>query len=157
MGVNFFPPSRLDHYRKLRQQNDVVLRAPSNCLQYFTNSSGNIQSFNYKSDSSGQFNALGITGSRQIANLNYTVCIRQDHFRCSIVYSIPASDPYAFTLTGDVTSVDPKILGSSALQVNTCATDYIVIPGQMQLTNNMWTAMASTRSCGLGFVSKLSK
>lgn len=126
-------------------------------MQYFTNASGNVQSFNYKSDSSGQFNSIGIIGSRQIANLNYTICFRQDQFMCSIIYEIPTSDPYAFTLTGDVTSVDPLVLGTSAVQSNTCATDYIVIPAQFQKVNNIWTPFTSTRSCGLGFAAKLSR
>ena len=125
-------------------------------MQYFTNSSGNIQSFNYDSSISGQFNSLGVSGSRQIANLNYNICIRQDPLMCAIIYSHPSSDPFAFTLTGDVTSVDYSILGTSAVQSQTCTTDYITIPAQMQQVGGVWIALASNFSCGLGFAPKLS-
>lgn len=131
--------------------------APPNCLQYFVNSTGNIQSFNYASSVSGQFNSLGVQGSRQIANLNYTICVRQDPLMCAIIYEIPSTDSYAFTLTGDATSVDYTILGTSAVQSQTCTTDYIIIPGQQQKVNGVWTPLASSYSCGLGFAPKLSK
>lgn len=76
---------------------------------------------------------------------------------CSIIYEIPSSDPYAFTLTGDVTSVDPKILGTSVVQSNTCTTDYISIKGQRQRVGIFWLPQASNKSCGLGFSPKLSE
>ena len=132
------------------------ISAPLNCLQYFINTTGNIQSFNYGSSISSQFNSLGVHGSRQIANLNYNICIRQDPLMCAIIYSLPSTDAFAFTLTGDVTSVAYTVLGTSAVQSQACTTDYITIPGQMQQVGSVWTAMTSNLSCGLGFAPKLS-
>lgn len=53
------------------------IRAPTNCLQYYTNSSGFINSFNYGAGENPRLNSVGIMGSRQLANLNYTICIKQ--------------------------------------------------------------------------------
>ncbi|XP_070501537.1 uncharacterized protein [Chironomus tepperi] len=150
---------KIDHFErrlKLVRNHDVVFRAPLNCLQYFINTTGNIQSFNYASSVSGQYNSIGVVGTRQIANLNYTICIRQDPLMCAIIYSLPTSDAYAFTLTGDVSSIPHNVLGTSAVQSQACTTDYITIPSQMQQVNNVWTPMASNLSCGLGFAPKLS-
>ncbi|CAG9801490.1 unnamed protein product [Chironomus riparius] len=149
---------KIDHFRRLKlvHNHDVVFRAPLNCLQYFVNTSGNIQSFNYDSSVSSQFNSLGVVGSRQIANLNYNICIRQDPLMCAIIYSLPTTDVFSFTLTGDVTSVAYNILGTSTVQSQACTTDYITIPGQMQQVGGVWTAMTSNLSCGLGFAPKLS-
>ena len=114
-------------------------------------------SFNYNSGESSSFNSLGVIGSRQIANLNYVICIRQHHLNCAIVYSRPTSDVYAFTLTGDAKSVDTAILGTAVLQEQTCTTDYIQIPTPFQKVGTVWTALALDRFCGLGFAPTLSK
>lgn len=60
--------------------------APSGCLQYYTNSSAYIQSFNYGSGENPSLNSLGIMGSRQLANLNYNICIKK--LSCGVTYSI---------------------------------------------------------------------
>ena len=75
---------------------------------------------------------------------------------CAIIYSIPTTDVFAFTLTGDVTSVAYNVLGTSTVQSQTCTTDYITIPSQKQQVGGVWTAMASNLNCGLGFAPKLS-
>lgn len=113
-------------------------------------------SFNYNSGESSNFNALGVIGSREIANLNYAICIRKEHSNCAIVYERPSSDRYAFTVSGDVLSIDPVILGTVTVQEQNCLTDYIQIPTPFQKVNGVWTSLATNRFCGLGFGSTLS-
>ena len=54
----------------------VHFRAPNGCLQYFTENSGRIMSFNFQTDQTGSI----------IQNLDYLSCIRQNmgekHFCC---------------------------------------------------------------------------
>lgn len=81
------------------------------------------------------------------------ICIATANDQCSITYSTLSSDTYSFTVTGDVGAVDPALLGTSALQEQTCSTDYIVIPSPSQ--NN--AALGSDRFCGLGLAATTSK
>lgn len=115
-------------------------------------------SFNYNSGESSDFNSIGVIGGRHIANLNYMICIKQHLANCAIIYERPTSDTYAFTLTGDVASVDPTILGQKILQEQTCTTDYVQIPSPFQkpTTNGVWTSLVQDRFCGLGFAPTLS-
>jgi len=129
-----------------------ALIAPAGCLQYYSASSGIIQSFNYGSAANSAQNSVGVDGTRQIANLNYGICIGTAPDQCSITYSTLSSDTYSFTVTGDVGAVDPALLGTSALQDQACGTDYIVIPNPSQ--NNV--PLLSDRFCGLGLASTTS-
>lgn len=85
------------------------------------------------------------------------ICIRQNPSNCAIIYTRPTSDPYAFTLTGDVKSVAVAILGTAVLQEQICTTDYIQIPTPFQKVGADWTALTGDRFCGLGFASTLSE
>ena len=58
----------------------VLLLAPSNCLQYYTGITGQIQSYNYNP-----------TSGRQLANQDYTSCIRVESRFCGIQYT-PCND-----------------------------------------------------------------
>lgn len=104
------------HFKLTQIPCDSEYRAPAGCLQYYvdgdTDDSGPIRSFNYGSMPSSQTNSIGVQGSRQIANARYGICIRPAANQCSITYSLPSSDPYAFTITGDVGAVDPTLLGT---------------------------------------------
>lgn len=99
-------------------------RAPSGCLQYYldadSSNTGPIRSFNYGSMPSSQVNSIGVQGSRQLQNTRYGICIRAAANQCSITYSLPSNDPYAFTMTGDVGAVDPTLLGSVSRLVLSC-------------------------------------
>lgn len=53
------------------------LRAPSNCLQYYTKPTGYIKSFNYEAGENPSLNSIGVMGSRQLANLNYAICFKK--------------------------------------------------------------------------------
>lgn len=98
-------------------------------------------------------NAVGLEGSRQLANQQYGVCVRRWPGQCSITWSQLASDPNSFSLTGDVGAVDPTLLGTVALQQQDCTTDYIVIPNPAQAG----APLPSDRFCGLGLAATTSK
>lgn len=106
-----------------------------------------IRSFNYNPSPNSLPNSIGVEGTRQIANLQYGICI-QAIASCSITYSILSSDVYSFTMTGDVGAVDPALLGTGTLQEQLCTTDYVIIPNPRQ--NNVLLTSGSDRFCGLG-------
>jgi hypothetical protein len=54
--------------------------APSGCLQYFTQDSGEIQTFNYNSGS-----------GTHLANQDYSACVRNNRQYCAICYYTPAA------------------------------------------------------------------
>lgn len=62
----------------------------------------------------------------------------------------PVSDPFAFTLTDDVKSVDEAILGTIVLQSQTCLSDYITILTPGLVSNGVRTALPGDRFCGMG-------
>lgn len=117
-------------------------------MQYYPNPSGIIRSFNYGASPNSMVNSIGVEGSRQIANLHYGICIAARDGSCSITYSPLSSDPYSFTMSGDVGGVDATMLGSVTLQQQTCNTDYVIIPGPSQSGTTL--ASGSDRFCGLG-------
>jgi len=98
--------------------------APSGCLQYFTQDTDEIQTFNYN-------NAGGI----HLANQDYSICVRDNRQYCSICYFTPAA------ITGFGMSV-PNGIGAAIIGLDThCgvpgvgtlanggAYDHILIPG----------------------------
>uniref|UniRef100_A0A182QZP1 CUB domain-containing protein n=1 Tax=Anopheles farauti TaxID=69004 RepID=A0A182QZP1_9DIPT len=122
-------------------------RAPAGCLQYYTDASGEISSLNYGLGENPALNTVSARGSRQLANTNYGICIRPAAGRCSITYSLPPNDRYAFTVSGDAIAVDPTLLGMAMLSMTgvACTTDYVIIPNP--------TGLTSDRFCGLGLAS----
>lgn len=98
---------------------------------------------------------MGVDGSRQIANLNYGICIAASAGSCSITYSPVSSDPYSFTMSGDVGGVDVTMLGSGTLQQQTCTTDYIIIPDPSQTGVRLSSGI--DRFCGLGLTATTSE
>ncbi|XP_055620810.1 uncharacterized protein LOC129765032 [Toxorhynchites rutilus septentrionalis] len=128
-------------------------RAPEGCLQYHFGLSGTISSFNYGFGANPNLNSLGATGSRQIANQRYGICIRAGPNRCSITYSLPSSAAqYAFTVSGDAGVIDPTLIGQGAFGQNgaDCITDYVVIPDPIVTDQNALGAVFTDRFCGLG-------
>ncbi|KAJ8970582.1 hypothetical protein NQ314_001106 [Rhamnusium bicolor] len=75
------------------------LPAPIGCLQYHTAASGTVTSFNYGETINGALVTLpdGTTrpGSRQIANLNYGICVDMLPGYCSIQWT--NSKPFVLT------------------------------------------------------------
>lgn len=98
---------------------------------------------------------MGVEGSRQIASLNYGICIAAESGACSITYAPLSSDPYSFTMTGDVGAVEVSMLGSGILQDQNCTTDYVIIASPSQTGVPLTTG--SDRFCGLGLTPTTSK
>lgn len=124
--------------------------APNGCLMYYTGVSGTVRSFNYGSTPNIATAMSGLTGTRQIANHNYGICIRMEAGYCSIRWSQTA-DPYSFTVSDNTESTDLPLLGTPEVGLvgNQCTTDFVVIPNP--------SSIASDRFCGLGFPSVTSK
>ena len=99
-------------------------RPPEGCLQYFTGTTGTIQSYNY-------------AGGYHLASQKYSNCVRTEQGYCSIAYSavITASD---FSLSGTA--------GTALLQATQCSMDYVLIDnaGSDATTANV----AGDRFCG---------
>ncbi|XP_001849904.2 uncharacterized protein LOC6040518 [Culex quinquefasciatus] len=120
-------------------------KAPPGCLQYYSGITGDIYSFNYGTGANPALNAaMSLTGSRQLASMNYGICVQRAAGRCTITYKLPAADPYAFTLTSDVTMAAAGTLGTAAagVQAAQCTTDYLIIPNPVGIAND--------RFCGAG-------
>lgn len=81
-------------------------RAPMGCLQYFTQPSGIIESFNF-----GQY----------LNNMDYSICIQRQPDTCRVVFT---SSDYDWSLNGVGLSGS-----SSGVGDQDCARDYLLIPG----------------------------
>ncbi|CAB3225430.1 unnamed protein product [Arctia plantaginis] len=126
--------------------------APNGCLQYYRGITGTIQGFNYGTGANTALSASLVTGTRQIANLNYGICIRMEAGYCAIRYTQAANDVFSFTLTGDVDGADNTVLGTAVGAVNDgqCLTDFVVIANPTVVATG--AAVGTDRFCGLGFV-----
>lgn len=81
-------------------------RAPMGCLQYFTQPSGIIESFNF-----GQY----------LNNMDYSICIQKQPDTCRVVFT---SSDYDWSLNGVGVAAS-----SSGVGDQDCARDYLMIPG----------------------------
>lgn len=81
-------------------------RAPTGCLQYFTQASGIIESFNF-----GQY----------LNNMDYSICIQRQPDTCRLVFT---SSDYDWSLNGVGVSGAQSGVGDQD-----CARDYLMIPG----------------------------
>ena len=61
--------------RKYFQEFYIYCRAPNDCVQYFTGSSGEVKSFNFD-------------GGIQLRDIQYTICIRRELGFCGIQYIV---------------------------------------------------------------------
>ncbi|XP_050737868.1 uncharacterized protein LOC127009124 [Eriocheir sinensis] len=123
-------------------------RAPNGCLQYFTGTSGNVRSFNYDESPSAR-DAGGVTGTRQIANNDYGVCVEMAEDNCGIVWTRNTSGgQYGYSVSGNANMVLRSIIGTrDASSIgDQCTTDYVLIPGGKTDTGEQ-----VDRLCGLGF------
>ncbi|KAH1002401.1 uncharacterized protein LOC109541859 [Dendroctonus ponderosae] len=124
-------------------------RAPSGCLQFYNQLSGTVRSFNYGSSSV-------LNGTRQLAGMNYGVCVNMFPGYCSIEWSA-TSDLYGFSLTGNTfTAVGDGTLGTTAASLTgvNCTTDFVVIPAPILTSNSSY--LNTDRFCGNGFPSVIS-
>lgn len=81
-------------------------KPPEGCLQYFTGTSGYINSYNY-------------AGGVHLANQQYTNCIRTEQGYCSIKYTEVGTDGFQMSAIAPNTEV---------LTGGLCTSDYIIIP-----------------------------
>lgn len=112
---------------------------------YHTGSSGVVNSFNYGTMQNQALSLINQPGTREIANLNYGVCIRMAADNCAIRWS-QADGSFSFTVTGDVPGTD---LPATGITGQTCLTDYVIIPNG--------DIAGVDRYCGLGFTPVTSK
>ncbi|XP_077301760.1 uncharacterized protein LOC143922409 [Arctopsyche grandis] len=122
--------------------------APSGCLMYYTGTSGTVRSFNYGTMQNAVVTAFGmqIIGTRELANLNYGICIRMEAGFCSIQWAQTA-DIFSFTVTGDVVGLG-NLVGTPVAEVvgAACTTDFVVIANPVGFN--------ADRFCGAGFSTK---
>lgn len=81
-------------------------RAPIGCLQYFTSTSGLIESFNF-----GQY----------LNNLDYSICIQRQPETCRVLFT---SSDYDWSINGVGVSASTSGVGDQD-----CSRDYLMIPG----------------------------
>ncbi|XP_023310102.1 uncharacterized protein LOC108905522 [Anoplophora glabripennis] len=131
---------------------DCPTLAPIGCLQYYTELSGTVMSFNYGTTINGALvtwaNGTTRPGTRQIANQNYGICINMSPGYCSIQWS-QGSDDTSFTVSGNtaLVAVTPGLPGGGIIGEN-CTTDFVVIPNPSYANG---TAVAGDRFCGNQF------
>lgn len=137
----------------------LFLLAPAGCLMYYTSLTGTVRSLNYGTTVSGGLvvNSDNQTrpGTRELANLNYGVCIQMQPGYCSIQWSQSGSADTSFTVTGDTitTSVIDGLPSGSVIGEN-CTTDFVVIPNPYYVNG---TAVPGDRFCGNQFPTVYSK
>lgn len=124
-------------------------RAPAGCLQYYTETSGTVSSFNFKQD------APTLTdGTREIADLDYGVCVQMADGYCGIIWERNTTgDNYGFSVSSDVGALAPPLIGDPAASSigSDCTTDYVVIPGGVYTDTTTSTEVQNDRFCGAGF------
>ncbi|RVE49248.1 hypothetical protein evm_006140 [Chilo suppressalis] len=135
-------------------ESDMKLKAvdaPNGCLQYYRGTTGTIRSFNYGGAANVALSASLVTGTRQIVNMNYGICIRMEAGFCAIDYTQSAG-LFTFTVSGDVEGADNTVLGTAVGAANdgACTTDFVVIPNPTNSATGV--AVGTDRFCGLGFV-----
>nr|XP_023015130.1 uncharacterized protein LOC111504687 [Leptinotarsa decemlineata] len=128
---------------------DCPTLAPIGCLQYYTELTNTVNSFNYGNGLNGnlvtQADGTIVAGTRQIANQRYGICVGMTPGYCSIRWAQTA-DTTSFTLTGDTaaTALMPGLPGNPGVG-EACTTDYVVIPNPFMTTG---AAEVGDRFCG---------
>nr|XP_050847063.1 uncharacterized protein LOC127062600 isoform X1 [Vespula vulgaris] len=128
---------------------DSLWRAPNGCLQYYKSTSDTVTSFNYGTTVNSR---SPMVGTREMVNLNYGVCVRMALGYCSIQWS--QSDINSFSISGDTSTLDPTIIGTSAVAESglDCIDDFVIIPNPSEdgIPDN------TERFCGNAFITKTS-
>ncbi|KAF7286637.1 hypothetical protein GWI33_004670 [Rhynchophorus ferrugineus] len=111
---------------RICQYTDTCSSSQNNCLQYYTGTSGVIQSFNY--DQAAMFNR---SSPGYFNNLNYAICIRREAGYCSVTYTnIQNGQMYPFQLVNQYTNGQLTIpQGQAGVDILNCPDDYIIIDG----------------------------
>ncbi|KAJ8954031.1 hypothetical protein NQ318_004324, partial [Aromia moschata] len=131
---------------------DCPTLAPIGCLQFYTEESDTVTSFNYGTTINGALvtweNGTTRPGSRQLANQNYGICVNMIPGYCGIQWS-QSSDDTSFTVSNNtaLVAVTPGLPGEGIIGEN-CTTDFVVIPNPYYANG---TAVAGDRFCGNQF------
>ncbi|KAL7639304.1 UNVERIFIED_CONTAM: hypothetical protein RMT77_009793 [Armadillidium vulgare] len=121
-------------------------KAPAGCLQYYTETSGTVSTFNFDQN----IDETSVPqATRQIVNMNYAVCVQIADGYCSIMWTrnITGGD-FGFTVSSNVAGISRDLIGdpvSSSIS-GVCRTDFVVIPGAVDDLGNQ-----NDRFCGAGF------
>merc|ERR1711860_438603 len=105
--------------------NDDV-SGPPGCLQYYTATTGTIQSFNFPQPTVGTITETVTHLARQ----NYNVCIRRNVGACYICY-VTTNDPTNILANNDQDSFGLSLADAARAQSEqgtSCTEDYILIP-----------------------------
>ncbi|KAM3965022.1 uncharacterized protein ACR2FA_000919 [Aphomia sociella] len=96
------------------------LAAPSGCLQYFSESQGYMESFNYRDKSD-----IGIARyPSYLNNMNYAMCIKRSPGTCSITYS-KSDKMQIVNYDADGLPVIPP--GQAGVEIFNCPSDWLLI------------------------------
>lgn len=95
-------------YQKIPHQ--LTFPAPTGCLQYFTATTGTIESFNF---------------GNYLNNLDYAICIERQPDTCRIIYTSTDAN-FGIEAGGTVISRMPGVGDQD------CANDYLLLPGGSQ-------------------------
>ncbi|XP_031617542.1 uncharacterized protein LOC116337263 [Contarinia nasturtii] len=108
---------------RIQQLKDSL--APNNCLQYYTETDGWFQTFNYDDTSMYVTNRV----PSYFNNLNYVICIKRQWNYCSTTYTNEAEDvEYEFqmiNIDSEGTSVIPE--KQAGIEIFSCNDDYISV------------------------------
>ncbi|RZC37486.1 uncharacterized protein BDFB_014442, partial [Asbolus verrucosus] len=147
-------PSLGKVYMRVSDCTNYNLSAPTGCLMYYTDLTGTVNSFNYGTTISGSvvmnnnmmIPTQFVPGTRELANLNYGVCVQMQPGYCSIQWS-QGPDSTSFTVSGDTATQEAStagLPGGSVIGTN-CTTDFVVIPNPSYPNG---TAVGADRFCG---------
>ncbi|KAF2364907.1 CUB domain [Trinorchestia longiramus] len=91
---------------------DSQYRAPEGCTQYYMDSSGVVESFNYVQPTDAEMTSF--TANIHLNNLRYGVCVASRSDYCSITWSKndnSGTNPYTFIMSGAGGALGPIIAG----------------------------------------------
>ncbi|XP_050301592.1 uncharacterized protein LOC126739816 [Anthonomus grandis grandis] len=131
---------------------DCPTLAPAGCLQYYTELTNTVRSFNYGTQINGAVVSYGngttVAGTRQLANTNYGICVYMQPGYCSIQWD-QSSDSTSFTVTNNTALAEVVDgLPSQPIVAGNCTTDFVVIPNPIYVNG---TAANTDRFCGNQF------
>jgi len=130
-------------------------RAPAGCLQYHTETSAMIKSFNYKKPTVAEIKSQ--TTNVHLQNLNYAICIAPRAGFCTTEFT--PVDSMGYIMAGDA-AANPAYVGAmggfdyGCFEPGKVRMDYIVIPGATFLLRDSAGGTltgSADRYCGLTF------
>ncbi|XP_032779172.2 uncharacterized protein LOC116917689 [Daphnia magna] len=128
--------SRYWNIRVIQIPENTDYTAPDNCLQWFTEASGRLVSFNY------QYATTPIV--QHLAYQDYTMCIRTNQGFCGVKYDLctpTASNPYGLSTVAAGTVATGTLMDSS------CVYDWLQIPCVSDQANSVVTSVGATVGC----------